>query len=1151
MKKSSLPNRVGCYELDRTIGKGNFATVKLASHIYTKIKVAIKIINKRNLGVNLQKTYREIEVLKKVRHPNIIRLYQVMLSEKSIYLVTDYAPGGEVYDHLLAHGRLTETKARVWFKQICLAVLYLHTNNIVHRDLKVENVLLDANGNCKLADFGFSNFQPKDKNLETFCGSPPYAAPELFHGKYYYGPPVDIWSLGVILYVLTCGGLPFDGATLEVLKKGVLNGSFNIPFFMTHECEDLIRKMLKMVPSDRLSIRQVCKHKWMTKEGPDPEFYKQVAEAGSEKNKIDCEEHIDDKIIKEMTQAGIDPAKIIDSVKMKRFNNLSTCYHLMQEKVRRRKCPTPSSNQKLHRINREDMMDMEEDYYQHGVAPAGIPHLCRFPQLHQYSRMLNAAGDEQILPDVIQQSAVPQIELTDENCQLVQISGNLSDESDTEEQPSPEALARYLKVGRRHTYGVTDQFPGCIPGVPAQVLTATDNIPEQIRLLQVSEAASQSEGLKDRRAANQQQRPHTTTYNHLNQFSGMGNPLARNQNVYVMQGQQMFHGNQLPGNQGRLFATPQQQHNLHQLNQQHPPTINEPRQPMPPSAYHSASNYQAANQSRLLAPPPATHHQVVYGDRMDGRRASDGGAANIQQFLQQQGMYHRTSNVMNLHEIASQLEISNQFQQPTNNLQHHQQLGMNHLQIKSPLATAMLPQQQNPGMLSQQQNPAMLPQQQNPGMLPQQQNPGMLSQQQNPGMLPQQQNPGMLPQQQNPGMLSQQQGSGILPQQGSGLLRQQGSGLLPPKQQDSSSDEEPNPEEVRRYLEGRGGRGRHTVASMMGNHLNMNNPYNMYPAQQQLGNHQQQLSNHLHSNRMRLLAGFRRNIATGGSNLNNGEHNIGERVPCSQAPYQASGRFNRRRASDSTTAQSVKLFQQNVKNLQQEHQKLKSQFESSQDQQKNVNKTLHSNTENSRTQSPKDNNENHQALLLHLQKLHLQQQQSSSTPSPPPIPESPENLQNSIMDDSSSSDLTEAQNIHQENVNEVAHSNLNGVGSLQQQRYANWCGGSYYQPNLPSVVENNNIELEAKHEVSVADFEVSSLMPAGEIIQMIKNSLTRNNMSISHDINGKFALSKSGVELEMEVCQGNKSNGLKIRKLSGDNLVYGKICRELLQGIHL
>merc|ERR1719376_1708589 len=129
----------------------------------------------------------------------------------------------------------------------------------------------------------------------------------------------------------------------------------------------------------------------------------------------------------------------------------------------------------------------------------------------------------------------------------------------------------------------------------------------------------------------------------------------------------------------------------------------------------------------------------------------------------------------------------------------------------------------------------------------------------------------------------------------------------------------------------------------MGNHLNMNNPYNMYPAQQQLGNHQQQLSNH----------------------LNSGEHNIGERVPCSQAPYQASGRFNRRRASDSTTAQSVKLFQQNVKNLQQEHQKLKSQFESSQDQQKNVNKTLHSNTENSRTQSPKDNNENHQALLLH------------------------------------------------------------------------------------------------------------------------------------------------------------------------------------------
>ena len=177
--RSSGPVRVGHYDMERTIGKGNFAVVKLATHIATKTKVAIKIIDKTQLDEdNLKKIYREIEIMKLLRHPHIIRLYQVMQSERMLYLVTEYASGGEIFDHLVAHGRMNEKDARKKFRQIVSAVAYCHSRGIVHRDLKAENLLLDANRNIKIADFGFSNFFHPDSPLKTWCGSPPYAAPE-------------------------------------------------------------------------------------------------------------------------------------------------------------------------------------------------------------------------------------------------------------------------------------------------------------------------------------------------------------------------------------------------------------------------------------------------------------------------------------------------------------------------------------------------------------------------------------------------------------------------------------------------------------------------------------------------------------------------------------------------------------------------------------------------------------------------------------------------------------------------------------------------------------------------------------------------------------------------------------------------------------
>lgn len=216
-------------------------------------------------------------------HPNIVKLFQVIETEKTLYLVMEYASGGEVFDYLVLHGRMKEKEARAKFRQIVSAVQYCHQKKIIHRDLKAENLLLDSEMNIKIADFGFSNeFTPGNK-LDTFCGSPPYAAPELFQGmlclsfpllfflvfsfrekaaisfvchlgKKYDGPEVDVWSLGVILYTLVSGSLPFDGSTLRELRERVLRGKYRIPFYMSTDCENLLKKFLVLNPTKRASL---------------------------------------------------------------------------------------------------------------------------------------------------------------------------------------------------------------------------------------------------------------------------------------------------------------------------------------------------------------------------------------------------------------------------------------------------------------------------------------------------------------------------------------------------------------------------------------------------------------------------------------------------------------------------------------------------------------------------------------------------------------------------------------------------------------------------------------------------------------------------------------------------------------------------------
>ncbi|KAF5402916.1 hypothetical protein PHET_03726 [Paragonimus heterotremus] len=258
------PSRVGPYELGPTLGRGNFAVVKLGRHILTKMKVAIKIMNKDLIGSNnLNKVSRELEAMKRCQHPHIVRLYHIMENESNIFMVTEYASRGEVFDHISKSRAFSEKEARELFWQIVCAIDFCHNSGVVHRDLKAENLLLDEELKIKVADFGFCNFFQPDQFLSTHCGSPQYAAPELFKGEPYDGPLADVWSLGVILYILVCGSFPFPGESLGDIRSQVLRGLVRFPFFLSTACEQVIRCMLQVDPTRRLKLRQISNMPWM------------------------------------------------------------------------------------------------------------------------------------------------------------------------------------------------------------------------------------------------------------------------------------------------------------------------------------------------------------------------------------------------------------------------------------------------------------------------------------------------------------------------------------------------------------------------------------------------------------------------------------------------------------------------------------------------------------------------------------------------------------------------------------------------------------------------------------------------------------------------------------------------------------------------
>nr|XP_021501655.1 maternal embryonic leucine zipper kinase isoform X2 [Meriones unguiculatus] len=252
------------YELYETIGTGGFAKVKLACHILTGEMVAIKIMDKNALGNDLPRVKTEIDALKNLRHQHICQLYHVLETKNKIFMVLEYCPGGELFDYIISHDRLSEEETRVVFRQILSAVAYVHSQGYAHRDLKPENLLFDGYHKLKLIDFGLCA-KPKgnkDYHLQTCCGSLAYAAPELIQGKSYLGSEADVWSMGILLYVLMCGFLPFDDDNVMALYKKIMKGKYEVPKWLSPSSILFLQQMLQVDPKKRISMKNLLNHPW-------------------------------------------------------------------------------------------------------------------------------------------------------------------------------------------------------------------------------------------------------------------------------------------------------------------------------------------------------------------------------------------------------------------------------------------------------------------------------------------------------------------------------------------------------------------------------------------------------------------------------------------------------------------------------------------------------------------------------------------------------------------------------------------------------------------------------------------------------------------------------------------------------------------------
>lgn len=319
-----LPLSVCCSPVLLKLTAYFFLLRVVAVHSQTGHKVALKIIGRSKLAHSdmIGRVNREIQYLKMLRHPHIIKLYEVITTPTDIIMAIEYA-GGELFNYIVERGRMGEKDARRFFQQIVSAVEYCHRRNIVHRDLKPENVLLDPYDNVKVADFGLSNIMKDGEFLQTSCGSPNYAAPEVINGKLYAGPEVDAWSCGVILYVMLCGRLPFDDDHIPALFKKITSGVFTMPGYLSQGARGILSGLLQVDPLKRMTLAQVRQHPWFTTDLP--EYLKPLPESTD----IEGLAKLDESIISELErQLEMDRVSLVSQLRQRGTNPAKVAYQL-------------------------------------------------------------------------------------------------------------------------------------------------------------------------------------------------------------------------------------------------------------------------------------------------------------------------------------------------------------------------------------------------------------------------------------------------------------------------------------------------------------------------------------------------------------------------------------------------------------------------------------------------------------------------------------------------------------------------------------------------------------------------------------------------------------------------------------------------------
>ena len=358
----SKEKQVGDYLLNEEIGSGGFAKVVLGTHIPTGEKVAIKIMDKEQIlsdELNKERVLSEITILKIVRHNNIIKLYEVMETPQKIFLVMEYCDGGELFDYIVSKQHLSEKQACLFFQELIDALTYLHSQNIVHRDVKPENILLENFGKsmtCKLIDFGISRTYTLDKLISTPCGTASYAPPEMHRGEEYYGLLSDVWSAGVLLYAMVFGYLPFCEEDEDTNIDNIIKGNYEIPEEASPQLEDFLKHILDIDPLTRYDLDQIKKHPWYNLVTP----VKSLPGVIIGYHKIP----IDDRILNVCEAYGFDKDSVRISVAENKYDNKSAIYYIILSKMKREGYDSISdlfSEDYLEYINNPDNIIKKEE----------------------------------------------------------------------------------------------------------------------------------------------------------------------------------------------------------------------------------------------------------------------------------------------------------------------------------------------------------------------------------------------------------------------------------------------------------------------------------------------------------------------------------------------------------------------------------------------------------------------------------------------------------------------------------------------------------------------------------------------------------------------------------------------------------------------